>query len=368
MNNFIFNIYYDIIVDNLYQMADINRIWLYENHRNIFEKIEYENDNAFLESELFFHNYNKTKSEDIIRQLLFRYISDCKEDSFLFADNGGLINIENICYYLGEPNQIYLYKDVIKLEKIDCINIVDTNIKILRHVPFILRDTRVDIEINHVKNIDFLNSAFGFFKDEIMSLYELFKLVLKGLFIFNSNNENSMASRAYLGTIFINTLYKDNNVLYFIEEIAHQAGHNLFYLLIFNEEDFFLHHPNKKFGEVCANFFNDERTLEIVFHSLFTLYLITLSLQKYIESTNSKYMMKDEALYRLGFYFYKMEQDIYRLNPINEILSEKGLNYYFLIKKHFMEIKKKYLNQFSIYNYENQPYVFDMEIFKFNNL
>jgi len=126
--------------------------------------------------------------------------------------------------------------------------------------------------------------------------------------LFESTNVNSFTSENLPGVNFL-SVPPVRSVSYFIEDTAHQCGHNIISAMSFGVEDYFLdEEANKHFAEGRVK--NDNRSAYVVFHGVFTEVMIAMVLSSFIENNNDP-SDKLEAEGRLAFALKKFNVDVH---------------------------------------------------------
>jgi hypothetical protein len=98
------------------------------------------------------------------------------------------------------------------------------------------------------------------------------------------------------------------------------------------------------------------------FHGLFTYTCILHSMDRILEKGDDS-LMVSEALGRIGFYLNKFKIDLVNLdNP--KILTDEGMNFHAQFQDSYEYIYAKYNRQIVGFDYSNQPYTFQYDLFK----
>lgn len=233
------------------------------------------------------------------------------------------------------------------------------------------------IEETIQKNITELNNAFHILEDLDNDFYNMCRFVTREIFMFSSSNRYSMAAINHHGTAFINTCHQKQNEIFFLEDLAHQCGHIIFFVLTLQTQQYLIPPKEARLIDIFSNseewgkfseFQDDVRTVYDAFHGLFTystiLHIYDKLVAKYWIEYNDNQQLEIKA--RMGFYMKKFEIDVNMMNRI-DIFTPKGYSYWESFHENFITIKKKYQSYYNSFTYQNQPYMFDFEEFKKEN-
>lgn len=374
---------------NLEDLADLNRVLVSKECERLLDFIDYSNDSIFLEPKLFFYpvenkSYTFTTS---LEQILFGYINNRESygQIIVMSDNNGYINLPNIGYlktiphnkfYLIQKNgQLFLYdkqkREVnYSFENFEYIN--NSTLKVYKDenellYNYFITNFNDTVENTFKNNIEILNKSYNKLSLLSPDFITLLEKTNKEICVFNSKMPPySLATLFYYGTAFINIDNNNHSEVFFIDDISHQCGHNLFYALTLEYDKYIkcstttpLINYTKEKGE--------SRDVYGAFHGLFTYTTIIDNLSKYLNKViYNNDDDKLEAQARLGFYMNKFNIDL-KLLDNDKILTKTGRNYYNMFLECYLEI---YYNNFSLYKeytYNKQTYIFNFSIFKIEN-
>lgn len=324
-----------------------------ENDLNILKK------NGFFENSLTYYILLKNKKNNI-EKIVNPYLETAEfklKKNFFFNDSIGNI------YY---PNHGYITSEG-KFNKLK--NIPQTKIHFIEFIPPILYELNSKINYSPQELINLnkknINQAFKFLRLYIPLFHKLLKLTSTGICLFKDLELESFAGMDYHGTGFINLKKDKETIVFFIDEISHQFGHVIINNLLINKNEFF-NYPFNTLYKDLDSLSNDHRNIFDLMHGFFTLFFIINSLDIYIPKCSKKSNNYFEAIARIIFYLNKMNKDIEKFKNFN-ILNNKGL--FFLNKMISFNFKKnkKYKKHLTVLKFDNQPYVFDYELFTILN-
>jgi hypothetical protein len=366
------------------EITNTLKLLIYKETPLILEKVDFENDNIFLEPLLFVY-FNYTKFDifppNMLHILMQGYFID-KESSVLHQqiyNNDGIAYIPNVGYFKINDNEPF---DRIEL-------IPNTNIEIIKHqinlfdTVFNFIDNEIgnfkikEIEFNYQlieKNWVFLTKAFQLIKENSKEHYKLIEQCCKKILLFKTNpeNTNSFATINAHGTAFINVYQSSYKLVFFIDDIAHQTGHIILTSLFYNRKSIFKIDENQNIGKILLD--NDYRSFYTLIHALYTYYTTFLCLDDCLKSNSLNSLEKEEAIGRIGFYLIKCTIDIKKFNKIisyyngiENVLTFNGIEIYKLIFEKYTDINCRRYNTTANFNFTNQPYNFTFDIYLEDN-
>lgn len=330
------------------------------------------------ESLLYYYIFNE-KCTYPLEQIMSGYFNHSEKITFkptkdingsIFIPNSGYINADIKFLNYEDLNYFDENQNRISFDKLQIID--NTSIELLNFIPPIISDNDKDLhyEVTSLNNsnIDALTNALSHIKKHNKDLFKLIELSTKYISLYKSDNLNSFASINYHKTCFINVISKRATEVFFIEDLAHQCGHIIFNILTVEAERYLNYPKDTMFGELINKPLDIEpRVLYGVFHGLFTYSCILECLDEYISNNSySSYILKLEAIARIGFFTIKMASDLEAFYKKN-ILTELGDEAYKKFIENYFYIYDKYYNDFKCYLYANQPYIFDFNVFMNEN-
>ena len=368
-----------------YKLTETIKLLLYKKNENIFENLDFENEVIYREP--FLYTYFNTDDSVKLNSLLFEFLEnrtiEMKTDNngrFYIPWKGwfttGLIEKEIILtkpdYNVFHNNQ----KVACFIENINYVN--DTNIEILKYPLSFLEPFFTDVESNvvevEIENITRLQEnnlvkAYHIIKKYNPFFFELIERYAFKCVIFNTDfiNKNSFAHPSIHGAVFYNAYQEDYDEIFFIDDISHQSAHVILTTLLFSNDDFFKIAKETCLQEVLTGKNIDiieNRTLEIVYHALFTYYFIFDNLDKVFTSASLSQRQRNEIIGRISLYILKCQNDFFLLDSLfddlKDIFHEDALTIYYEMKKKFLETKNKYSDEF---DFMDHPYNFTYKKF-----
>lgn len=171
-----------------------------------------------------------------------------------------------------------------------------------------------------------------------------------------------MAAISYHGTAFINIDSQIHDEVFFVEDLAHQCGHIIFYALTLNTKTFLKSHKDSLLRE-WTGVLQDNRSVYGAFHGLFTYTTILYCLRQCLKANAFDSIQQVEAMARIGFFMQKFEMDLNQMN-IPDLFTIYGGHIYDAAFTCFEQVKAEYAESYKDYTYTNQPYIFNYEAFQ----
>ncbi len=209
-----------------------------------------------------------------------------------------------------------------------------------------------------------LNKAVDILKQYYPNFYTLFCMVTKWIIPFSNSTSNSFATLGMHGVGFINT-YKNTGIVFYLEDLVHQCGHIIFSSLTYKPKDYFTINPEMLIKEFI-NDKNDDRSLYILFHGVFTEGLMCevfdICIKNKVFNSQREHELKGRFSYILLRFILDME-----LLRANNYFSTEGLIIYNELYENMLDKYKRYSYLLKTYDLTNQPYNFDYNKFILKN-
>jgi len=384
-----FRVDIDLIKNNLEELSDLNRHLILSTNEKLFNLLDFTSDDIFLEPSLFFYPLQgKWRGTTELEQLLYGYVGE-KEKMGTFtviSDSNGFINLPGYGYLHTTPDSKFYFEhndgtivlkdkmlNVIPYKKIDFKYIAGTRMKLCLHNPELIENYIYTDLYEHVNQTalhfeDKLASGYRLIKGNAPGLADLVELTNREICIFNSKMPPySMAALFYFGTGLLNVGNVEHNEAFFVDDMAHQCGHTIFYALTLDQAKFIIPPPSAPLKDFTANP-NESRDVYGSFHGLFTYTTIIHAITSVIESgAIIDTDVKNELIARLGFYLNKFKDDLIYLNN-KDILTNDGFEYWEMFKATYDTTIASYGARIKSLDYSTQTYIFDYSIFCKSNL
>lgn len=369
------------------------KILLYKENNDIFSMLDFDNDLIYQEPLLFafFKNRSDNKLEDII----YGCISPEKrpKDIFKYSDENGIIYIPNIGWLISNErnSNLNLYElinkansreDETRLEP--SLFIEGTNIEILKYPIHLLKQFYYDENLNLIEvdienitkvHIDHVTEAFNLIKKYVPNHFALIESVTSKIVIFNTdtNLRNSFATLSAQGIAFFNAYQKEYNEIFFIDDIAHQTGHLIFNVIIYDIKQFLKVKPTTVIQEIKndSGIILETRDIHVLFHAFYTYYTTFICLDAMLESNEFSGDKIHELHGRMKFYIGKCYLDLILIDdPIEDcnnaeiLFTEEGMDLFLTMKNKYFEMVTKWYPVIKDYKLYNQLYNFSYSLFK----
>jgi hypothetical protein len=371
------------IESNQTEIINTIKLLIYKENPSLLEKIDFDDDDIFLEPLLFFY-FNYKIENSLPTELLAEFMQ-----GFFISKEKLKINysfFENEIAYL--PKLGYFKKNDPSF--FEPTYIVDnTNIEVLKYSGNLLRSIFKNSSDNVIsgsdiifdnslfeKNISYLTNAFLFIKEDSNDHFKLIEKCCKKILLFKTDpsNTNSFATIQAHGIAFLNVYQDKYDEVFFIDDIAHQTGHIILTTLFHNRKAIFKIDEEQNVEDLLK--LKDHRTVYILFHALYTYYTTLLCLDNSLTNCKFNKLQEKEAIGRIGFYLNKCGFDLNRFEKINifyngieNVLTEDGKDIYNLIIEQYLQISKKWQSIIKEFDYSNQTYNFTFKNFeKLNSL
>ena len=393
MNNTIYTIIKPNLVEGNAKLIENIKILLYKQNQDIFEILDFENEVIYKEPLLFAYFNNKSTQILSIETIICGY-SDRNRIIELISDEFGKIYLSNVGWLLTkntndcfvfDKSDLKLFKKDIEVEfifeKIELIEntsieLLKYSIPLLKQFYFNTEKELLDVEIEkitqkHLKNI---TKAYNFIKEYVPTQYKLIEKYAPKCVIFNVDTyqRNSFATLSAQGIGFYNAYQEDYDEVFFVDDIAHQTGHVIFNVMIYEAERFFKISKSTILEVISMpdGSFIENRDLHVIFHALYTYYTSFLCLDACLENNVWKGKQKHEAIGRIAFYINKCYSDLLLIdNPISseekavEYFTNDGLLIYRELKIKWKDMHKKWFGLTKHFDMSNQPYNFTYSLF-----
>ena len=180
--------------------------------------------------------------------------------------------------------------------------------------------------------------------------------VTRGFLVFRQPGMNSFASDSAHGISFL-SVPDYVSIPYFVEDIAHQCGHIVFSAMFFRREDLMdvaLDLPISQYNQNP----DDNRSIYVVFHALFTEHVIATCLLSLFETVERGGEECDEVIGRLAFIMKKYHRDLESLGEVTP-RTENGDMIYNELEESYKDLYSKCGHQIKSASLTGQPYNFD---------
>lgn len=319
------------------------KLLLYKENPTLLEKVDFEDDNIFLEPFLFAY-FNSKKdnlfSTEMLTELMQGYFI-AKEPLQLehSYNKEGIAYVPNLGYFDKQGN---IVDDILKIDAFE----------ILKYKHPLLEKYFVEFYKGHIvnanpphnsvwqENYKELEQAVLIIKEHLPHFYNDFKFANKRIYLHDNPKILNFASVETLGMLYFYVLGK-NNLVYFIEEIIHQAAHNYLYYVMSNKNEFFKIDSENTIMRDLTKQQWDYRNFYGAFHGLYTVTRRVECFDILLKKNVFKGREKHELLGRFTDQFARFKTGL-ELLDLDQVYTEKGKGYYFELSTKCETILNKY--------------------------
>ncbi|WP_396177576.1 hypothetical protein [Flavobacterium sp.] len=340
------------------------KLLIYKENPSLLEKVDFEDDNIFLDP-LFFAYFNSKKgdlfSSELLCEIMQGYFVE-KESLILKAsyNKAGVAYVPCIGYFDQENRKV---EDILKVD----------HFEILKEIHPVLERYFVEYYKGHIVNpkpqyasawrekYQELEKAILIIKEHLPVFYEELVFANKKIYLHNNPKILNFASIETLGMLYFYVL-GNNNLIYYIEELIHQGSHNYLYYVVHNRKEYFKIDVDNIIMRDLTKQDWDYRNVYGAFHGLFTVTqrveCFDILLTKNVFSGREKH----ELLGRLTDQFSRFRTGLELLN-LDEVYTPRGIEYYHALDQKCMNILQKYKKLHQEFDLSNRDLDFRYEDF-----
>lgn len=365
-------------------VIDSLKLLLYQRHQDIYDRIDFNDDNIFLEPLLY--TYITQDNEEWLDSIIYGYETKQKERIIVFTNNRGIIYIPKLGYfhtdkknqklYLEQISNHYSIKDeygneinfkygpLIFLE--NGIELIKTNHPLFENLFLNDKNQIVDVEIDECydKHISHFNGALDIIKQNYNQYYELIDKSIKKVLIYDGEPYSFATIQAH-NMIFLNAHDEDDEI-FFLDHILHEGAHVIFNTLTYDtKQDLFTVPFKTNLAQITGDI-NDHGELYGRFHGMFTQSNINPCMEICIDRQIFNGKQHKELLGRFSSNMKRFGASIEKFDipKLYNIEGEKWYRFFLIKYKELYKQNHALINSFKV---SNQPYVFSYEIFEKTN-
>ena len=367
-------------------MIDSIKGLLYDRHSDIFERIDFHDDDIYLEPLLYAYlNQSDVRWLDCI---IYAFERNKKKEFKVFTNNAGIFYIPKIGYYRTNiRNNELLYRVNDHREELifqgatvdfifEPIVYIEGKIEVLKYehplyTPLFINENK-GLDYQKLVINDIYKDHVSNFKNGLKALrrrnpkhHQILKRNLKCIMIYSASQPYSFAAMSAHNMIFFNVKRHDNE-LYFFDHLAHEGAHVTFNTLSYKSKTHFFKYPHHTPFSIASGNPEEHSTLYLRFHGLFTFYEITKSWEQFIFYEKASAIKIHEAKGRFAFQLNRFKQALTSFENL-DIFEPEGLKWYEFFKEKYSELYTKYGFMRKDYDFSDQSYDFDPQVFLFKN-
>ncbi len=343
-----FNNQKEIIINSI-------KILIYKEFRKAFDKIDFENDDIYLEP-LLFSYFNSKKDnlfpKETITEILQGYYIQKEKHKIKYS-----FNRNEIAYI---PQVGYFKKGE---EAIDEYILDNGDFEVIKEVHPTQEKYFVEFYKGHIVNqspkhnsvwkssYQELFNAIDIIKKYIPDFYKELVFANKKIYLHDNPKILNFTTIETLGMLYFYVI-GDNNLIYFIEELIHQGSHNYLYYVVHNRKDYFKIDVDNFVMRDFTKQQWDYRTIYGAFHGLFTVTQRVVYFDKLLVQKMFSGREKHELLGRFADQFSRFRTGL-ELLDFDKVYTKKGIELYNELDTKCESILEKYgmlKNEFDLSN------------------
>ncbi|HEX2630743.1 MAG TPA: hypothetical protein VHM26_17120 [Chitinophagaceae bacterium] len=354
---------------------------LYNRHEDIFEKIDFEDDNIYMEPLLF--SYVFQDNNKWLDSIIYGYMKEKPESILVFSNRNGIVYLPLVGYFYTDLKSaeftlrckdgeyILLSNNGPINYKFAPIYYLEFGVELLLSLHplfeplFTEQNVAIqDIDVENVweKYIPELNEGLKIVSNTNPDFFDNLKKNLKKILLFDGAAPYPFAGMKAHNMVFLN-VRNQGRKLFFADRVSHEGGHVLFFSLTYESKyNLFKCPPETPFSQITQNG-KDHGLIYLRFHGLFT-YLSILSwlLQyplKYKDNKKEMHEIKGRTL----FHFSRFETLLDKFLVL-DIFEEEGQRWMKIFRDFLDRNRTTYQELSKLYSIEEQPYDFEYGKFK----
>jgi len=193
------------------------------------------------------------------------------------------------------------------------------------------------------------------------ALREAIDLVTRRFVFIKGNEIDSFTTNRLFGTVFLKAS-PNSSVPFFVEELSHQCGHLILSALTVRPSVFYNCSPLTPLEELGGQF-TDYRTVETLFHAVFTECLMSECLAASMSLNALQTRDRQETLGRLAFVMARLQSDLHTLVRAQTAYTEHANRWIVIFLHHCRKMFRKWYSKTSLLKFRHQGYSFDRDTF-----
>ncbi|MFK7796166.1 MAG: hypothetical protein AB8E82_01855 [Aureispira sp.] len=385
----------ELLLEGQGTFCDIIKVALYQEDETVFEHLDFENDDNFLEPMLF--GYCTQRDHKVVKeQLLFGTWDRSVRPTQMtvYTNKNGVVYLPSYAILKTTQRATALelsydrVNDSITLSKEDApVVFKKETLVYLDALPQVELSACIDVysetlfynwpNVEESKitallegdGIDIatyqpaIEQALHLLKQYFPSEWEKYALTTRRLILFSSSELRNFATRESHGTIYLN-VNENSNVTFFLEELIHQCSHTVFNAMTCETQDFFLVDYSKTVGDFLGN--NDYRTLYSALHGIYTTgQIVDLFLKLIKAKPDLSARLIHELEGRIAINKTRHNIGLEKVN-IAEIFTPKGQA---IFQFYYKQLDENMKNNTAFFDYDmrTHPVVFNYAKFEADN-
>jgi hypothetical protein len=365
------------VIDSIKQL-------LYARHEDIFERLDFEDDDIYLEPMLYC--YVNQSDDAWLDSIIYGYEAKRKESISVFSNAEGVIYLPRIGYFKtsvpsaclslhtgeagitlsnnGSPVD-YVFEPLLFLSNgMEVVKYQHPLLEVVftEQVP---EGTHIAIEGIYEPHLDSLKKGMEIIAEHNPENFGILTRNVKKVMLFHAEKPNSFAVMKAHNMIFLNVNAWDTEV-FFADHISHEGGHVIFNTLTYESKyDMFTCHHNTAFAEVTGEE-REHSSVYLRFHAFFSYYEIMRCISSCIKQGSLSEKNRREAEGRYVFHAHRFKLALESFENLN-VFKPAGLAWFDFFKAFSLSLQDRYNALEPRYVLNEQPYDFNSSIFEKQN-
>jgi|GEM_PF-2701298 len=352
------------IVENQIEIINTIKLLIYKESPSLIEKIDFEDDNVFLESLLFayFNSNNNSFDSEILEEIMQGYFLKRENISLNYSFNkNNIAYLPSIGYI--KKNESSVFDTILKVDEFEVIKEIHPILE-----PY-FRETYKGHVVNSnpshksvwKENYEDFEKAILLIKNNIPDFYRELVFANKRIYFHDNPKIINFASMSTFGMLYFYVVSK-YKIIYFIEELIHQGSHNYLSIILHDRGEYFkVDVDNMRMRDFSKQDW-DYRTIYSAFHGLYTVCKRVEYFDVLLSKNIFNGQQKHELLGRLTDQFSRFRTGL-ELLDFDSVYTDKGKELYFSLDTKCENLLKKYEILPSLFDLSNRDLDFRYEDF-----
>lgn len=341
------------------------KILIYKENPILLEKIDFDDDEIFLEPLLFsyFNSKGGNKfSDELLEDILQGFFREKKELKINHSFNkNDIAYIPNVGYFKKGLRNVQ--EPILKSMDFEILKeIHPTQEPYFRefYKGHIVNDNPIYKSVWQDKHKE-LEKAILIIKEYLPDFYQELTFANRKIYLHDNPKILNFTTVETLGMLYFYVL-GENNLIYFIEELIHQGSHNFLYYVVHNRKDYFKIDVDKIIMRDLTKQEWDYRNVYGAYHGLYTVAKRVECFDILLSKNVFTGKKKHELLGRLADQFLRFRTGLELLN-FEEVFTKKGQDFYFEYDSKCQNILNKYKILPTIFDLSNRDLDFRYDDF-----
>ena len=325
------------------EIIDTIKLLIYKENSSLLEKVDFEDDNIFLEPLLFAY-FNRKKdnlfTSKMLNEILQGYF--LKKENVLLKeslDKNGIAFLPNLGYFDRNTNKVEILLKVDEFEILKSCHPLLENYFVESYKGHTVNPAPLHNTV-WIENYQTLEQAILVIKEHLPVFYKELVFANRRIYLHDNSKILNFASIETLGMLYFYVL-GTQNLIYFIEELIHQGSHNFLYYVVHDRKEYFKIDVDNTVMRDLTHQEWDYRTVYGAFHGLFTVTQRIVCFDILLSKNVLSGLEKHELLGRMTDMILRFETGL-ELLDLDHVYTEKGKAYYYELYNKGQTILNKY--------------------------